>query len=54
MPTFNDNMVDLVYEIDDREIYNDIRSQVQVSETTTIVDRYGDPAEYSKIGRAHV
>jgi len=52
MPTFNDNMVDLVYEIGGREIYNDIRSQIQVSETTTIIDKRGDPAEYST-GHAH-
>ena len=43
---FNNTMADLIYTIEDREIYNDIRSEVQVSETTTVEDDPGTPAGY--------
>lgn len=33
--TFDNNMARLIYELDDREIYNDVRSQIDVTETET-------------------
>jgi hypothetical protein len=36
--TFNDTMADIIYELDDREIYNDIRSQIDVTETIIVGD----------------
>lgn len=36
--TIDDTMTRLVYDLTDRQIYNDIRSQTQVSNTTTVVD----------------
>jgi len=36
--TFDETMVDIVYELDDREIHNDIRSEIIVSDTETIED----------------
>jgi len=42
--TFNNNMMSLVCEIDDRKIYNDIRSQIDITVTTVILDA---PAEYA-------
>ena len=36
--TFIDQMAKLKYIIDDREIYNDIRSQIDVSETDIVLE----------------
>jgi len=36
--TVNDTMVDLRYELDDREIYNDIRSEIGILISETVVD----------------
>lgn len=37
-PTFDNDMTDIVLEINDREIYNDIRSEIEVTETESILD----------------
>lgn len=34
--TFTDTMANIVYEFDDREIYNDIRSEIEITETTEV------------------
>jgi len=36
--TVDDTMVDLRYELDDREIYNDVRSEIGILTTETMVD----------------
>jgi hypothetical protein len=36
--TLNDNMVEIQYDLDDREIYNDIRSQIGTLVPETVVD----------------
>lgn len=36
--TFDDTMTDIIYELDDREIFNDIRSELKYMDTETIVD----------------
>ena len=36
--TFDDTMVDIVYELDDREIHNDIRSETRVSDVVVVAD----------------
>jgi len=36
--TFSDTMAEIIYELDDREIYNDIRSEIDVTDTQIIVD----------------
>jgi len=43
--TINDTMADLRYELDDRFIYNDIRSELGYSVTETVVDD-SEPATY--------
>jgi len=43
--TINDTMADLTYQLDDRFIYNDIRSELGYSTTETILDDT-DPAVY--------
>lgn len=43
--TINDTMADLRYELDDRFIYNDIRSEIGYSTSETVVDDV-DPATY--------
>lgn len=40
--TFDDTMADIIYELDDREIFNDIRSQLDYTETETVVDAEED------------
>ncbi len=42
--TVNDTMADLRYELDDREIYNDIRSEIGILTSETVVD---EDATYS-------
>jgi len=44
--TFNDTMYSLICEIDDRKIYNDIRSQIDVTVTEVVLD---EEAEYGII-----
>jgi len=36
--TVDDTMAEIRYELDDREIYNDIRSEIGILETVTVVD----------------
>ena len=43
--TINDTMADLTYQLDDRFIYNDIRSELGYSTTETVLDDT-DPAVY--------
>lgn len=54
--TFDDTMADIIYELDDREIFNDIRSELNYSETETVLDEEED-SEYAWVGcleRAHL
>jgi len=36
--TVNDTMAEIRYELDDREIYNDIRSEIDIMTTETVID----------------
>jgi hypothetical protein len=45
-PTFTDTMADISIELNDREIYNDIRSKIDITEETTTVGD-GTPAGYN-------
>lgn len=42
--TVDDSMVKIVYDLSDREIYNDIRGELGITKTETVVD---DDADYS-------
>jgi len=48
--TFDGTMTTLVCEIDDRKIYNDIRSQIDVTVTTVITDQAAEYATSATIG----
>jgi hypothetical protein len=39
----DDDFVDIVYELDDREIYNDIRSEIEITEDTEVTEPGSDP-----------
>jgi hypothetical protein len=43
--TIDDLMADIIYDYDDRSIYNDIRSQIGISSTDVVVDE-SEPATY--------
>jgi hypothetical protein len=47
MVTITNTMAEITWELDDREIYNDIRSQTEVTETTTTTSTDA-PAEYGQ------
>ena len=50
--TFTDTMAEISLEVSEREIYNDIRSEVQITESETIIDQeveYGYITVYSDL-----
>ena len=52
MATINDTMANIRYELDDRDIYNDIRSETGLSGTETVTD--SDPSyAWKKWSRSH-